>query len=60
MPFRIDKTTEGFKLYNLHKKEYAKSTFKSKQSAVNQGKNWMRYRKEKGKLVGNKIININK
>ena len=58
MPFRIDKTPEGFKLYNLHKKEYAKATFKTKQSAARQGVNWMRYRKEKGRVVGNKILRV--
>ena len=59
MPFQIKKQPDGrFKLYNLHKKEYAKATFKTKEAAAKQGINWMRYRKEKGKLVGNKIIAV--
>ena len=60
MPFLIKKQPDGkYKLYNIHKKVYAKASFRSKESAVRQGLNWMRYRKEKGKLVGNKIVKVN-
>ena len=45
MPFRIDKVKNGYKLYNLDKKRYAKPTFKTKLAATNQKKNWMRYAK---------------
>lgn len=59
MPFKIEKQPDGkYKLYNIHKKEYAKASFKTKETAAKQGINWMRYRKERGKLVGNKIIKI--
>ena len=43
MPFRIDKVKNGYKLYNLEKKRYAKATFKTKLAATNQKNNWMRY-----------------
>ena len=45
MPFRIDKVKGGYKLYNTDTKRYAKTTFKTKQSAMNQRRNWMRYSK---------------
>ena len=47
MPYRIDKVKTGYKLYNLDKKSYAKTTFKTRESAQNQSKNWMNYDKEK-------------
>ena len=43
MPFEIRKVKDGYKVYNLEKKRYAKATFKTKQSATNQAKNWERY-----------------
>ena len=58
MPFKIIQTSQGFRLYNLHKKEYAKPVFKTKQSAARAGLNFMRYRHERGKLVGNQIVKI--
>tara|TARA_R110000850_G_scaffold10504_5_gene37391 strand:+ start:1580 stop:1771 length:192 start_codon:yes stop_codon:yes gene_type:complete len=61
MPFQIKKQPDGkYKLYNLHKKEYAKASFKTKESAAKQGINYMRYRGEKGKVVGNKILKVGK
>ena len=60
MPFKIVKQPDGrFKLYNEHKKVYAKASFKTKEAAARQGINWMRYRKEKGVLRGNKIVKAN-
>jgi len=59
MPFIVKKQPNGkFKLYNVHKKIYAKNSFNTKESALNQGQNWMRYRKEKSKVVGNRIIKL--
>ena len=57
MPFEIIKKTDGYYyLYNLHKQKYAKARFKTFQSAVNQGKNYARYRHERLKLVGNRLV----
>jgi hypothetical protein len=51
MPFRVDKTKDGYRLYNLEKKQYAKRTFKTRQAAINMKNNYMRYdaRKKKKK-----------
>jgi hypothetical protein len=49
MPFRVDKTSQGFRLYNLEKKRYAKRTFKTRQAANNMKKTYMNYDKKKTK-----------
>ena len=51
MPFKVVKTKDGYRLYNLDKKQYAKKTFKTRQAAINMKNNYMRYdaRKNKGK-----------
>lgn len=46
MPYRIDKTKDGYKLWNLKKKSYVNKIYKTKQTAINSGKNFMRYRRE--------------
>jgi len=47
MPFEIRKDIKSnkWKVYNLEKKRYAKTSFNSKQTAKNQVKNWERYSK---------------
>lgn len=61
MPFKVVKTKDGFKLFNLKKEEYAKPSFKSKATAISSGKNYISYReKRNSKLVGNRIIPTNK
>ena len=47
MPFKIKKylRSNKWRIYNLEKKTYAKASFNSKQSAINQAKNWERYSK---------------
>ena len=45
MPFEIRKVKDGYKVYNLEKKRYTKTKFKTRQSAKNQAKNWERYSK---------------
>lgn len=61
MPFRIDKKGEKYRLFNLTKKIYVKSEYNTKESAVNAGKNFIRYReKTKSKVEGNKILPIKK
>ena len=57
MPFEIKKTKEGYKLYKLKEKKFVNKTFKTKQSAINTGKNYMRYRNETPIVVKNKILN---
>lgn len=58
MPFKIIKTKEGYKLYNEKKRKYANMIFKTKETALSAGLNYMKYRGEIGKLVGNKIIKV--
>jgi len=55
MPFQIIYKDNFFRLQKPDG-TFAKSKFKTKQSAINQGLNWMKYRKEKGIVKGNKII----
>ena len=49
MPFRVDKVKDGYKLYNLEKKLYAKRTFKTRSAAINMRRTYMRYDKIKKK-----------
>jgi len=60
MPYQIKKIENYFQLYNLSKKKLLKTKFKSRETAINQAKNWMRYRKEKPVVQGNKILNAKK
>jgi len=60
MPYQIKKVGKKYKLYNLHKKVFVNKEFNSRESAISAGKNYMKYRKEKPVLVGNKILNKNK
>jgi len=49
MPFRIDKKSTGYKLYNLEKKRYAKATFKTRAAAQKAKINYMKYDSRKKK-----------
>ena len=61
MPWDIRRQANGkYKLYDLHKKAYAKATFNSRKTAISQGKNYARYRGEKLVLKGNKLIKVKK
>jgi len=52
MPFRIDKTKNGlYALYNLHKKEYTKVPFKTKEGAINMGKQYIWFSEKKRSIV---------
>jgi len=57
MPYLIEKKDNKFYLKNITKKEYVNKKFNSKASAINAGKNYMRYRNEVPVVKGNKIIN---
>ena len=58
MPFQVKKLPNG--KYGLkyldHPNKYTKSTFNSKQAALNAGQRYMNYRHEPNKVVGNKIL----
>ena len=56
MPYEIKKVGDKFRLYNLHKKEFVKKSFNSKSTAQSAGMNYMRYRKERPYIKGNKIL----
>jgi len=57
MPFEVKKVGKSYKLWKINEKKYAKVKFKTKKTAINQAKNYMRYRKENPIVVGNKILN---
>ena len=56
MPFRVDKKKTGYKLFKLKEKTYTKVKYKTRQRAISAAKNYMRYRREKPYVVGNKIL----
>ena len=44
MPYKVRKMPNGkWRLWNIEKKQYAKAHFNSKEAALKQSKNWMRY-----------------
>jgi hypothetical protein len=53
MPFKVVfiKKDNKYKLWNITKKEFAKPSFNSRQSALNAGANYIRYREKKNKPV---------
>lgn len=46
MPFEIVKKGNYYKIYKINEGVFAKPRFKTRQSAINQAKNWLRYRHE--------------
>ncbi len=60
MPYEVKKIGNRFQLFNINKKRLIMIKFKSKQSAINQAQNWMRFRKEKPIVKGNRILNSKK
>lgn len=56
MPYQVEKLEDKYYLRNLHTNIYAKKAFKSKETAISQAKNWMRYRGENPIVQGNRII----
>lgn len=59
MPFQVEKKNNFYQLKKLKEGTYAKSKFKTRESAINQAKNWMRYRKEVPVVKGNRILKKN-
>lgn len=47
MPFEIHKVKNHWKIYKSDIGKYTKPKFKTKQSAINQANNWMRYAHQK-------------
>ena len=56
MPFLVKKVGDKWKLWNIHKKIYTKVNFKSKETALKAGINYMKFRKEKPYVKGNRIL----
>tara|TARA_Y100001963_G_scaffold156054_1_gene248702 strand:- start:695 stop:886 length:192 start_codon:yes stop_codon:yes gene_type:complete len=61
MPYQVVKikfnNTNYYKLKRINDGTLVNKKFKSKESAINMAKNWMRYRKENPIVKGNKILN---
>ena len=60
MPYKIVQDGKHFHLVNLKTNQMLKTKYKSKQSAINSGKNFMRFRNEKPVVKGSKILNSKK
>ncbi len=60
MPFQVKKIGDKYKLWKIKEKTFVKTTFNTREAALNQGKNYMRYRGETPVIRGNKIINSKK
>ena len=56
MPYQVKKVGSKFKLYNLYKKKFVNVKYKSKQSAINSAKAFMRYRREKPYVKGSLVL----
>lgn len=57
MPFRIDHTATGWRLYNITNKAYAKRTFKTREAAVSAGRGYIRFRERKSAVLrGNRLL----
>ena len=55
MPYQIKKVKEKYMLWKINEKKYVNKKYNTRQSAINAGKRFMEYRKEKPVLVGNKM-----
>ena len=52
MPFKIVKINDHYRILKIKNNKLIKTKFKTKQKALNQAKNWLRFRHEKnGKLI---------
>ena len=59
MPFKIEKKNNYYKLRKVTDNKLVNVKFKSKENAINQAKNYMRYRGEIPIVKGNKVLNKN-
>jgi len=60
MPYQVKKVGKYWKLWKIKEKVFVKARFKSRETAISQAKNYMRYRKEEPIVKGNKILNKKK
>ena len=62
MPFLVKRVGDKYKLQKLKDGTFVKTEYKSKQSAINAGVNFMNYRHPNDKIYirGNKILNKKK
>ena len=60
MPYKIVQDDKHFHLINMKTNKMIKTKYNSKQSAINSGKNFMRFRNENPIVKGNKILNSKK
>ena len=60
MPYQIKKINGKYRLYKKSKDKYVNVQYKTRQSAINAGMNFMRYRGEIPILVGNRIVSKKK
>jgi hypothetical protein len=60
MPYQVKKVGKYYKLWKIKEKKFQKNNFKTKEAAINQAKNWMKWRKEVPVVKGNKILNARK
>lgn len=60
MPFEVRSVKGKYKLWKINEKTYAKPTFNTRESAINAGMNYMRYRREQPYVSGNKILSKKK
>lgn len=56
MPFKIEMRKNKWLLYNIQRKAYVPVQFKTKDSAIAAGMNYMKYRGEIPVVLGNMII----
>jgi len=56
MPYQIIQKNNKYKLFNLAKQQFVKVDYKSRDSAINAGKRFMEYRKEKPVVKGDRIV----
>ena len=56
MPFEIKKVGDKWKIWKLKEKVFIKKEFTTKEKAIKQAKVYMKFRKEKPIVKGNKVI----
>ena len=57
MPYLVKKVADKYRLWNIKKKTFVNKVFNTKESAIATGVNYMKYRKEKPQVIGNRIVN---
>ena len=60
MPYEVKKKDDHFVLKKLKDGTFVNKKFKTKQTTIDTAKRYMKFRKEKPVVKGNKILNENK